>query len=153
MKLSKSEFEKLVSAYLDGEIEPPQAQTLSDCIRRDSNARAFFLHSCAVHKAMLNLYGKRAKFPKIAAFDVEKCLESRVVVRRRALSDWSAAACLFAASIGLMCAAMRKPESSAAEDSLQAPRDFEARIADSLQVSDAEVTIISVYPTRSILAP
>ena len=143
----KRDLERLISAYLDGEINAQEAQRLSDYIRRSPKAKAFFLHSCALHKSILKLYGKTARFSKLAAFDVNKYLESPKILRRRAISEWSAAACLFAAAMGLMCAAMNKPKpQSEAEAIPQDAANFETRIADSVQLlSVGEISIITLH--------
>lgn len=151
MKISRETFEKLISEYLDGEASPADAQRLLDCIKNSASARNFFLRTCAAHRTLCRLYGKRATFPKLASLDIEELLTFKAPSRLKIAMEWGVVACLFAMSAVLMCAALEVPSASAnnADEDLLSD-EYDISVARAPQADGEETSILRILPKRSV---
>ncbi len=154
MIISKEEFQRLISAYIDGEISAVEAQNLFDCIRSNKDAKTYFLRSCAMHKNLSKLYGRKIKFQRIAGLDVEKLIESPKHAHSRMVSEWSIVACLFVACTILMCVAMNSSQAENSEDSdieSFSPQNYQTKIHNHIKTDNNEASIIEISPKHLII--
>lgn len=154
MIITKEAFKKLVSAYLDGEISTDEAQSLFDCINSNKEAKAFFLRSCAMHKNLCKLYGKKFKFQKIAGVDIERLIESPKRSRIRAVSEWSAVACLLIICAGLLSLAISATQVEASEDDdvdYTPQHNYQTKILSKIKAEQNEVSIVEIAPKLLII--
>lgn len=153
MIISKDGFKRLVSEYIDGELSVDKTQQLFDCIRSNPQAKDYFLRSCAMHKTMCKLYGRKVVFTKIAGLDIEKLIEPPKRSKIRAVSEWSAIACLLASCAVFVYIALSPSKAEALEDDskIQSPTiNYKAHIRNSIKADDSEASIIEVVPERLI---
>ncbi len=146
MKNVDNKFQRLISLYIDGEATPEETQELFDCIKNNPKARMYFLRACAIDKAMRKLYGKDTKFARLASFDVEKALVDKKPTKLKVASEWISVAVLMAICACSMYFALLSKEKVPANNS-SVKHNYEAEITQNVQIGDAEVAIIKVYPT------
>ncbi len=154
MKISRERFEQLISAYLDGEISPEDAQRLLDCVHADARVRNFFLKSCAMHASLCRLYGKRANFQNLASFDVNAALSAKRPSKYRTFAEWLVVGFSFAACASLMTAAwiMRNADQPDADEQTAVnAENYKTLLCDSPEVGNGDITIIKIYPKHSVL--
>ena len=156
MIITKEAFQKLVSAYLDGEISTDEAQSLFDCINSNKEAKAFFLRSCAMHKNLCKLYGREFKFQKIAGVDIERLIESPKRSKIRAISEWGAVACLLIISAGLLSLAISATQVEASEEddddvNYIPQHNYQTKILGNIKAEQTEVSIVEIAPKHLIL--
>ncbi len=145
-------FQRLISLYIDGEASPEEIQELFDCIKNNQKAKAFFLRCCAIHKTMCKLYGKNATFAKLASFNVEEALENKKPTKLKLFVEWAGVAVLFAICVSSMLIALPANEKNSAktENNDDKSHHYQAEITQNMQIDEAEVAIIKIYPKPPI---
>ena len=158
MKITKEKFQDLISAYLDNEASLADAQLLLDCIKADKRLYSFFLRSCAMHKTMCSVYGKKAKFPPLADFDVEKLLTTKKEATLRTFVEWTIVACLFLTSVGLLFLLVYTKENkqTSQEQEVESEKvlnNYNTELCEKVNCQDGDVGIIKVELKHSFIAP